>query len=283
MPEISIFQIILNFVNISNEFIGLIIYIILVKIIMVIKMKNKTWILAIILLIVLFGVGVYFYMKTTQNNNQQNYEAQRTSTTNNNQNNINNNNTEEKNNSTENETSEEEKQEENKSQEQQKANEQKKQEYKEEQLATFSTKIYSKDSARQNNINITCNTLNNTTVKNGDTFSFCNTVGKATSAKGYQEADVYDHNGNKTKGLGGGNCQVSSTLYNAVLAVSSLKVTERHEHSNDVPYVKDGKDAAVAYGSYDFKFINNTGNSIKIKASTDGKSVTISINSIKPI
>ena len=71
----------------------------------------------------------------------------------------------------------------------------------------------------------------------------------------------------RLKDLVDGNCQVSSTLYNAVLAVSSLKVTERHEHSNDVPYVKKGKDAAVAYGSYDFKFVNNTRNDIKIKAS----------------
>ena len=87
----------------------------------------------------------------------------------------------------------------------------------------------------------------------------------------------------KQKGFGGGNCQVSSTLYNAVLEVPSLEVTERHEHSNDVPYVEDGKDAAVAYGSYDFKFVNNTGNDIKIKASTDNSSVTITINSLKPI
>ena len=64
-------------------------------------------------------------------------------------------------------------------------------------LATFSTKIYSKDSARQNNIKITCNSLNNTTVKNGSTFSFCNTVGQATSAKGYQKADIFDKDGNK--------------------------------------------------------------------------------------
>ena len=69
-------------------------------------------------------------------------------------------------------------------------------------LATFSTKIYSKDSARQNNIKITCNSLNNTTVKNGSTFSFCNTVGQATSAKGYQKADIFDEDGNKKKGLG---------------------------------------------------------------------------------
>ena len=69
-------------------------------------------------------------------------------------------------------------------------------------LATFSTKIYSKDSARQNNIKITCNSLNTTTVKNGSTFSFCNTVGQATSAKGYQKADIFDKDGNKKKGLG---------------------------------------------------------------------------------
>ena len=86
----------------------------------------------------------------------------------------------------------------------------------EEEIASFSTKIYSKDSARQNNINITCSTLNGTVVTNGSTFSFCNTVGQSTSAKGYLEADIFDRNGNKKKGFGGGNCQVSTTLYNAV-------------------------------------------------------------------
>lgn len=229
-------------------------------------MKNKIWILLIILLAILLGTGIYFYTNTIQNSNNSNYETKKTSTSNNTQTN---NTSRKEDNSIENASSNQEKQ--------------KEPQYKEEQLATFSTKIYSKDSSRQNNIKITCNTLNNTTVKTGATFSFCSTVGKATSDKGYKEADVYDHNGNKTKGLGGGNCQVSSTLYNAVLLVSSLTVTERHEHSNDVPYVKDGKDAAVAYGSYDFKFVNNSSNDIKIKASTDGSNVTITINSMKPI
>ena len=151
----------------------------------------------------------------------------------------------------------------------------------EEPLSEFTTKIYSTDSARQNNINITCNTLNGTVVNNRETFSFCNTVGKATTDKGYQEADIYDHGGKKEKGLGGGNCQVSSTLYNAVLKVNSLKVTERHAHSNKVPYVEKGKDAAVAYGSYDLKFVNNTGYSIKIYASTDGRTVTTKLVTLK--
>lgn len=154
------------------------------------------------------------------------------------------------------------------------------QESKEEDLATFSTKIYTKESNRQNNVNITVSTLNGTTVKSGDTFSFCNTVGKATSSKGYEKADVFDSKGNKTKGLGGGNCQVSSTLYNAVLKVPSLQVTERHPHSNNVPYVAKGKDAAVAYGSYDFKFKNNTGNTIKIYSSADKNNLTIRITKI---
>ena len=76
---------------------------------------------------------------------------------------------------------------------------------------------------------------------------------------------------------------MSSTLYNAVLKINDLKVTERHEHSNHVPYVQKGKDAAVAYGSYDFKFRNNSGNDIKINCSTDSKSITVTLISLKQI
>ena len=83
--------------------------------------------------------------------------------------------------------------------------------------------------------------------------------------------------GNKKKGLGGGNCQISSTLYNAVLTIPSLKVVERHEHSNKVPYAKKGKDAAVAYGSYDFKFQNNSGNDIKLTFNATSDNVTATI------
>lgn len=85
----------------------------------------------------------------------------------------------------------------------------------------------------------------------------------------------------KLKLLVVGNCQVSSTLYNAVLKVDNLKVTERHAHSNSVPYVSEGKDAAVAYGSYDFKFVNNTGSRIKITSSCDKNYVYVKIYSYK--
>lgn len=134
---------------------------------------------------------------------------------------------------------------------------------KETEIANFSTKIYNKDEERQNNIGITCRTLSTKEVQPGETFSFCDTVGKSTSAKGYQEADIYV-DGKKEQGLGGGNCQVSTTLYNAVLQVPELEVVERHQHSGHVPYIQNGNDAAVAYGNYDFKFKNNTNNVIKI-------------------
>ena len=150
----------------------------------------------------------------------------------------------------------------------------------EELLAQFSTRIYSTDSARQNNLEITSKKLNGTVVKPNDTFSFTKTIGPSTAAKGYEEADIYDSNGNKIKGYGGGNCQVSSTLYNAVQKVSSLKVVERHEHSNTVPYVKEGHDAAVAYGSVDFKCKNTNNFSIKILVETSKKYVVVKLMKI---
>ena len=242
--------------------------------------KKGLIILAIIIsILILGGIGYYFYNQFQNNkeNDNNSYEAEKTST--NKQENNTNHETTSENADNNNEIIEGQETPENTSFQEQNQ----KVQYTETQLATFSTKIYSQDSARQNNIKITCNTLNGTTVKNGATFSFCSTVGQATTAKGYQEADIYDNNGNKKKGLGGGNCQVSSTLYNAVLAVPNLVVTERHAHSKSVPYVSKGKDAAVAYGSYDFKFKNNSGNDIKINCSTDGKSVTTTLISIKQI
>ena len=148
------------------------------------------------------------------------------------------------------------------------------------EIASYTTKIRTKDDGRQTNISLTCSTLNDTIVENGATFSFCDTVGKATTSKGYEEANVFQ-DGVEVEAVGGGKCQVSSTLYNAVLENSDLEVIERHPHSGDVYYVPEGKDAAVAYGSYDFKFKNNTGISIKIKAENTDDSVTIKIMKIE--
>lgn len=236
-------------------------------------MNNKKWIIFIVFLVILVGGIVFFFMKNNSTNKSQendSYEANKTST---NLNTAENTVTNESQNS---QTKHEQKTSDNQSDVTSPISQPV-----EEQIATFSTKIYSQDSARQNNITITCKALNGTTVKNGATFSFCNTVGPSTTSKGYQKADIFDHDGKKKKGLGGGNCQISTTLYNAVLNVPNLTVTERHAHSNYVPYIQKGKDAAVAYGSYDLKFVNNTGNDIKISAQSSNSAVTVSIITLK--
>lgn len=153
---------------------------------------------------------------------------------------------------------------------------------KETEIAQFSTKIYSKDPERQNNVGITCKTLSSKEVQPSETFSFCDTVGKSTTEKGYQKADIYV-DGKKEQGLGGGNCQVSTTLYNAVLNVPELEVVERHEHSGHVPYIQKGKDAAVSYGAYDFKFKNNTSNVIKIVMENTEENITAKLIKIEEI
>lgn len=233
---------------------------------MVIKLKNKLWIILVIFIIIGIGFGIYFFTKNN-NSNKSDYSAQKTAVNQQNNNSSNTNNSSNISNSIQNNT--------NAIVVPQTTTENKPK--KEEEISSFSTKIYTKDSARQNNISITSSALNETIVANGYTFSFCNTVGQATSDKGYQEADIFDNEGNKKKGLGGGNCQVSTTLYNAVLKVPDLVVTERHEHSNKVPYIETGKDAAVAYGSYDLKFRNDTGYDIKIKSEFTSDNITINL------
>ena len=207
---------------------------------------NKKYIFWILLILISILGFIYFYTNNIPNKtNKQNYNAERTS-----QNTIDNtlqnsiveeNNT--SNNTTENNT-EQNSVDRNELLEDDKSASKKS--TKETEIASFTTKIYTKESGRQNNISIACSTLNDTTVENGKTFSFSKTVGRATSSKGYKKADVF-RNGDVIDALGGGLCQVSTTLYNAVLKVKDLKVTERHPHSNKVPYIKSGKDAAVSF------------------------------------
>ena len=149
---------------------------------------------------------------------------------------------------------------------------------KEEIISSFSTPInFPEDSNRQTNMTLCCNTLNGTIVKAGEEFSFCDTVGEATPEKGYKEADIFDLDGNITTGYGGGKCQVSTTLYNAVLAVPNLVVTERHPHTRKVYYVEEGKDACISYGGADLKFRNDTEFDIKIYATNNYNTIDVSL------
>ena len=143
-------------------------------------------------------------------------------------------------------------------------------------ISSYSTQIKDQSEGRLTNISITCSMLSGTIVHPGETFSFNKVVGQPTSERGYQEASIIV-NHKTEKGVGGGNCQVSSTLYNAVLEAGNLAVIERHEHGKDVTYVPDGRDAAVSYGSLDFKFRNDLSYDIRIEAATDNNTLTISL------
>ena len=143
----------------------------------------------------------------------------------------------------------------------------------EKEIASFSTEIKDDSEGRLTNINITCSLITNTVLAPGDTFSFNDTVGQPTSSRGYQEATIIIDGEHET-GIGGGNCQVSSTLYNAVLEVPSLTVIERNEHGLPVTYVPEGQDAAVSYGSLDLKFRNDSDKEIRIEMTSDNENIT---------
>ena len=147
---------------------------------------------------------------------------------------------------------------------------------KETELASCSTPIIIDDNNRDKNLKITADKINGTIVKNGEEFSFNDTVGNPTEEKGYEKAGAFS-NGKKIKTYGGGNCQVSTTIYDTALKVKGIEITERHEHGKSVGYVKEGKDATVAYDYLDLKFKNNTGHDIKIYASVGKEKVNVKI------
>lgn len=149
-----------------------------------------------------------------------------------------------------------------------------------ETISDFSTKLPKDTKARYSNIELACKTLNNTIVKSGETFSLWNILGCPTKEKGYEKAKSFTSDGKVTQSYGGGICQVSTTIYNAILEINGIKVTERHEHSKDVVYIDDGKDAAVSYKSADLKFKNNLDYDIRIKADVKNNKVVIKIEKI---
>lgn len=147
------------------------------------------------------------------------------------------------------------------------------------ELATYTTTIYDTDESRIHNIKLAVEKLNNATIEINQEFSFNNTIGPMGEKQGYKKATGFDGNGKKIQIYGGGMCQISSTLYNAVL-IANLEVTERHAHSRRVYYVPQDKDASVAYGGADFKFKNTSDKKLKIIATTDGHDVTITLYKI---
>lgn len=144
-------------------------------------------------------------------------------------------------------------------------------------IATFTTKTTS-NSKRNTNVKLSAEAINGIILQPGEEFSFNSRVGERTEAKGYKGAAAYN-NGEVVEEIGGGVCQVSSTLYNTVLK-AGLKTTVRRSHTYEPSYVTPGTDATVSWGGPDYKFVNNSSAAIGLRASYYNQEVTISIYGI---
>lgn len=146
-------------------------------------------------------------------------------------------------------------------------------------LAKFSTKYDKYYTNRVKNLELAGQKVNGTILYPGEEFSYNKVVGERTVANGFKEAHVFA-GGKVVDGLGGGICQISTTLYNTVL-MSDLKVTERKAHMMHTGYNEPGKDATVVYGSIDFRFVNNRKTPIKISMEVKNGVVTSTIYGLK--
>lgn len=144
-------------------------------------------------------------------------------------------------------------------------------------IASYSTGFTSSSQARSTNIDLSTKSINGKVLMPGETFSFNEVVGERTKARGYQEAGVIV-NQQLDSGIGGGICQVSSTLYNAILQ-ANIKTTERVHHTFPSTYVGIGLDATVDWGNIDFKFMNSYDYPILIEGYTKNKHLYFNIYS----
>ena len=146
-------------------------------------------------------------------------------------------------------------------------------------LGTFTTRYDAGNVSRTTNLAIACKKLNGQVIQPGEVFSYNKALGKRSVENGYKEAAVYV-NGGVENGLGGGICQISSTLYNTVL-FANLGIVERHQHSFTTSYVDPGRDATVVYGALDFKFKNTRKYPVKLEAYIKSGVATVSMYGIK--
>ncbi len=142
-------------------------------------------------------------------------------------------------------------------------------------LASKATSLSGSSGNRINNITLAAQKINGVIVDPGKSFSYNETVGQRTTARGFREAGAYV-NGQVVNEVGGGICQVSSTLYYCTL-YSNLKITARTNHYFPVAYIESGLDATVSWGAPDFRFENNRTFPVKIVAYVSGGSVTVEI------
>ena len=146
-------------------------------------------------------------------------------------------------------------------------------------LSTFSTNYNANQTNRTTNLRLAANKINGTVLMPGQTFSYNKVVGNRTTAAGYKEAGTYV-NGQIVDGVGGGICQITTTLYNAVL-YANLDIVQRTNHQFIPSYSTASRDATVVYGAIDFQFKNNREYPIKIYCSVSGGIAKCNIFGVK--
>ena len=146
-------------------------------------------------------------------------------------------------------------------------------------LSDFTTTYGTGDTGRNTNIAIAARSINDAIVMPGEEFSYNDLIGECSTRTGYKESTIY-LNGELSTGIGGGICQVSTTLYNAVLR-ANLEIVQRRNHSLGVTYVPAGHDAMVNIGTSDFKFKNNRSYPVKVVAFVGPGTITCQIKGIK--
>ncbi len=142
-------------------------------------------------------------------------------------------------------------------------------------VAMYTTVFNPEDANRTINVKLSAQKINGKLIYPGQTFSYNDTVGPREKEQGFKEA-MEIINGEFVPGIGGGVCQVSSTLYNAVI-LAGLQVVERTNHSKPLSYVPVGRDATVVYNTLDFKFVNDSPAPVMIMAETIGDKLNIGI------
>lgn len=145
-------------------------------------------------------------------------------------------------------------------------------------ISGFETKILDKSKNRMINLKIAAKAIDGFVLKSNEEFSFNGVVGERSADKGYKEAGILvgeEH----TTGMGGGVCQISTTLYNAA-KIGGFEITERQSHKTEVAYAPSGEDATVNYDNIDFKFKNNLGFDVILKISVDENKVTVKIERV---
>lgn len=146
-------------------------------------------------------------------------------------------------------------------------------------LGTCSTKYQASNVNRTTNLKLAVNKINGKVLLPNQEFSYNKALGERTVQAGYKNAAVFS-NGKVVDGIGGGICQISSTLYDAVV-MANLNVTTRRNHQFVTSYLPAGKDATVVWGSQDFKFVNSRKYPVRITATVQGGVATVQIWGVK--